>query len=83
MCDTCQKIKRTEKEQKALLIVIKPQRVNQLITTDLAGPFKETVRGNKYYLVIDCHFSKFIQLYALKNIQTELVTSDLIFFDAS
>ena len=44
----------------------------------MPGPLKETVRGNKYYLVIDCHFSKFIQLYALKNIQTESLADKLV-----
>ena len=49
-----------------------------MITTDLAGPFKETIRGNKHYLVIDCCFSKYIQLHALPNIKAETVADKIV-----
>ena len=39
----------------------------QLITSDVLGPLKTSIKGNKYVLVIIDHFSKFIQLYALPN----------------
>ena len=42
-CDTCQKIKKTQDKKLAQLIYLKPYRANQLITTDRAGPFKETI----------------------------------------
>ena len=55
-CDVCHKIKISNREKKlAQLMIIKPRRANQLVTIDLAGPFKVTIRGNKYYMVIICH----------------------------
>ena len=36
----------------------KPYRTNQLITTDLAGLFKISVRGNKYLLILKLPFLK-------------------------
>ena len=77
-CDTCQKIKKTEKEHRAQLIYLKPYRTNQLITTDLAGPFKISVRGNKYLLIIICHFSKYMQEFAIPNIQAETVADKIV-----
>ncbi|RMZ99021.1 Retrovirus-related Pol poly from transposon, partial [Brachionus plicatilis] len=38
-CDVCQKIKLTQPARHAELIYLTPCRPNQLITTDLAGPF--------------------------------------------
>ena len=73
-CDVCQKIKISNRAKNlAQLIIIKPRRANQFVTTDLASPFKVTIKGNKYYMVIVCHFTKYIQIYAVKNIQAEAV----------
>ena len=58
-CDICQKIKSTI-PNRSELIPIMPTRTNQLVSTDYAGPFKTTVRGNKYIIVIvDC-FGKYL-----------------------
>jgi transposase InsO family protein len=52
--DICQKIKSTI-PNRSELIPIMPTRTNELVSTDYAGPFKTTVRGNKYIIVIvDC-----------------------------
>ncbi|RNA09810.1 Retrovirus-related Pol poly from transposon [Brachionus plicatilis] len=64
-CDVCQKIKLTQPARHAELIYLTPCRPNQLITTDLAGLFPVTHRGNKYLQVIVDHFTKPIQIHAL------------------
>jgi hypothetical protein len=72
-CDTCQKIKRAQKKKLAKMLILLPSKPNQLITTDIGGPLKETTRGNKYFLVVIDHFTKLIQLYAMKKIQKMLL----------
>ncbi|RNA22772.1 retrovirus-related pol poly from transposon, partial [Brachionus plicatilis] len=66
-CDVCQKIKLTQPARHAELIYLTPCRPNQLITTDLAGPFPVTQRGNKYLQVIVDHLTKLIQIHALNS----------------
>jgi len=40
------------------MLILLPSKPNQLITTDIGGPLKETTRGNKYFLVVIDHFTK-------------------------
>ncbi len=47
-----------------------------MITTDIGGPLKETKRGNKYFIVVIDHFTKFIQIHPLKRIQAEAQIMD-------
>jgi hypothetical protein len=68
-CDTCQKIK-CSNESRAELQIIRPQRTNQLVSCDFAGPLKTTVRGNQYLLIIvDC-FCKYLRVVALPDKET-------------
>lgn len=77
-CDVCQKIKLTQPARHAELIYLTPCRPNQLITTDLAGPFPVTHRGNKYLQVIIDHFTKFLQFYAIKNSKAPPVANNIV-----
>jgi hypothetical protein len=54
-CETCQKIKREHQKNLAEILILLPSKPNQLITTDIDGPLKETTRGNKYFLVVMDH----------------------------
>jgi len=77
-CDMCQKIKAQQSKNLAQLLYLTPMKPNQLITTDIAGPLKETARGNKYFIVIIDHFTKFIQVYPLRRIQAEDVAEVIV-----
>jgi hypothetical protein len=77
-CDKCQKINHQQSKRLAEMLIITPTKPNQLITTDIAGPFKETSRKNKYFLVVIDHFTKYIQIYAMKRIQAEDVAQVLV-----
>jgi hypothetical protein len=77
-CDMCQKIKRDQSKKLAEMLLILPTEPNQMITTDIGGPLKETKRGNKYFIVVIDHFTKFIQIHPLKRIQAEDVAQILI-----
>ena len=58
-CDICQKIKSLGQPKRAELKIITPSRTNELVATDMAGPFKPTVRGNRYFEIINDCYSKF------------------------
>jgi hypothetical protein len=60
------------------MLILLPSKPNQLITTDIGGPLKETTRGNKYFLGVIDHFTKFIQIYAMKKIQAEDVAQVIV-----
>ena len=77
-CDICQKIKLIQNKNLAQMLYLTPIKPNQLITTDIAGPFKATTRGNKYFLVISDHFTKYIQIYPMQRIQAEDVADKIV-----
>jgi hypothetical protein len=61
---TCQKIKREQSKKLAEMLLILPKELNQIITTDIGVPLKKAKRGNKYFIVLIHHFTKFIQIYS-------------------
>lgn len=77
-CDLCQKIKVIGNDMSAEMQIILPTRTNQLVSTDLTGPFKTTDRGNKYIIVIvDC-FSKYLIARPLTNKETQTVAQSIL-----
>jgi hypothetical protein len=76
--DTFEKIKRDQSNRLAEMLLIIPTEPNQIITNDIGGPLIETKRGNKYFIVVIDHFTKFIQIHPLKRIQAEDVAQILI-----
>jgi hypothetical protein len=76
-CDTCQKVKAIIRTG-ADMMIIKPIRPNQLVTTDLAGPFIRSTKGNKYFMVMMDHFTKYLQIYPLRNITAESVAKKIV-----
>ncbi|CAF1114592.1 unnamed protein product, partial [Brachionus calyciflorus] len=78
LCDVYQKVKANQREHKAELLYLTPCRPNQLIRTDLAGPFKSTSIGNQYIQVVICHFTKFVEFYPLKNSKTHSIADKIV-----
>jgi hypothetical protein len=76
-CDSCQKIKEYIHKHNANLLFLTPSRPNQLVTTDFAGPFKVTVRGNVHIIII-CHFTSFLQLYGIQNTQATTAANKIV-----
>jgi len=77
-CEICQKVKNTTRPHKGELHFLTPGRPNELLTVDIAGPFRKTKNLNKYLLVIICHFSKFCEFIAMKDITAKTVATILI-----
>ena len=77
-CDSCQKIKSFQSKKKAELFLILPTKPGKLMTFDIAGPFIQTVSGNRYFIVLCDHFSKFLSIYPLKKTTAETVANVLM-----
>jgi len=77
-CDTCQKNKIIAIPQKAPIIPITPSRVNEMVATDFAGPFKETSRRNKYLMIMTDLFGKWLEIAAVPNKETVTAANVLI-----
>jgi hypothetical protein len=77
-CDVCQKIKRNFSKRLAEMLILTPVKPNQIITTDIGGQLKETERGNKYFILIIDHFTKYIKKYPMKRIQAEDVAEIIV-----
>ncbi len=75
-CDMCQKIKRNFSN--AEMLISTPVKPNQIITTEIGGPLKETERSNKYFIVIIDHFTKYVKIYPMKRIQAEDVAEIIV-----
>lgn len=77
-CDTCQKIKSTGRVRTAEMLIVKPDRTNQLVATDFTGPFKTSSFGNKYIMVVvDC-FSKYMICIPVPNKETNTTANTLL-----
>ena len=66
-CDVCQRVKNSKQTNNSKLIPIRTYQTNELITTDFAGPFKKTSRGNVHFQIVIDHFSKYAEFKPVKN----------------
>ncbi|CAF0929655.1 unnamed protein product [Brachionus calyciflorus] len=79
-CLVCQKIKQPQQFQKAKLQPLITNKPLQLITIDIAGPLPVSKEGNVYILVICCHFSKWVELFAIKNTTCDTISKLILSF---
>lgn len=64
-CDSCQKVKGSR--LKGQLKVYNVGAPWERIAIDVAGPFPTTESGNKYTLVVQDYFSKWVEVYTMPN----------------
>lgn len=77
-CDTCQKVKYTQPIRKGELIYLKPERPNQLVTMDIAGPLPKTPRGAKYILVVICAFTKYSRAFHMDTTTADKIADIIV-----
>ena len=77
-CDICQRIKNPKYKFNAEILYLTPCRPNQIVTTDIAGPFKTTLRNNTHFQVVIDHFTKYIQIFPLQGTKTQGVANNIV-----
>ena len=50
----------------------------QIVSTDLAGPFPRTVRGNRYIQAMTCLLIKYLVCRALKRKETMVIANNML-----
>ncbi|CAF0943518.1 unnamed protein product [Brachionus calyciflorus] len=50
----------------------------QFVTCDILGPLNTTVRGAKYILVFMCHFTKWVEIFPIENMEASTVANCFI-----
>ena len=78
-CEICQRRKRPRPGVKAPMQLYKQGFPNERISMDICGAFVESERGNKYMLVIGDHFTKYTQVFPMKDQTAETVANKLVF----
>jgi hypothetical protein len=76
-CHTCQLIK-VVPTQKAPIQFLQPERTNQIVTSDYAGPYPKTSKGNQYIQVIVDSFGKTLSLIAVPDKEATTAAQNLI-----
>lgn len=66
-CEVCASVKGPRAFTQQPIVPIRASRPFQLITWDILGPLPQSIDGFLYILVIICHFSKYVELFGLKN----------------
>jgi transposase InsO family protein len=62
----------------APLTPIQTTRPFEIITTDIMGPLEVTAQDNKYILVVCDHFTKWVELFAIKSLSAEEAADKLM-----
>jgi hypothetical protein len=79
-CEVCQASKPPAKYNKPELQGIRPRKPLELVTTDIMGPLNMTIESNRYIMIIVDHFTKWMELYTLKTMETEEVAQIIATF---
>ena len=77
-CDTCASIKKPNKKPKAPLGTITTGAPCDVVATDYIGPLPVTPRGNKYILVLNDHFSKYVEVIPVPDQTAETCASRVL-----
>lgn len=76
-CDVCKVGKSMPKKEAPLQVFEAPERPFQRIAMDFAGPFRPTAQGNKYFLVLVDHFSKYVKAVPARDCTMEAAIGGL------
>lgn len=79
-CEVCGAIKPPSKTARAPLDSMPTGAPWDRLDTDIMGPFPVTPRGNKYILTVTCHFTKWVEIFAIQD-QTAATCANYILND--
>ena len=76
-CKTCVSRKDPPRRPRAPLTNMKAGYPLQIIATDIICPFPTSAEGNKYILVASDYFTRWVEAYAIPNLEATTVTQKL------
>ena len=76
-CKTCASRKDPPRRPRAPLKNMKAGYPLQIIATDIIGPFPTSAEGNKYILVASDYFTRWVEAYAIPNLEATTVAQKL------
>ena len=76
-CDICEERKNPARKKRAYMKTHLSGVKFERIAVDIAGPFPKTSNGFMYILVISDYFTKFTEIFPLKNMEAETVTETM------
>ena len=77
-CKTCASRKMTVPKRKAQLHTVPAGYPMQIVSVDIMGPLPATQDGCKYVLVAADHFTRWVEVYPIKNQEAQTVSRKLI-----
>ena len=77
-CDICQRNKAINHTPNAPLTIIESNYPYQIIQCDIAGEFNQSNLGNKWFLVIVDHFSKWADVHPMPNAKADTVAHYIV-----
>ena len=78
-CEKCAFRKRPNKLPRSPLTEYTVGYPMDRISTDIMGPLPQTTEGHKFILVVMCNFTKWVELYPLKDIQASTVADKIVY----
>lgn len=79
-CQSCQRNKDPKHKNRAELTPLRPLRPLELVTTDILGPLPITKKRSQNVLAVIDHFTKYVEIFALKTMNAEEVADKLLQF---
>ena len=76
-CDECAASTKPSKAPRGPMANMTVGSIMDRLSTDVVGPFPRTSRGNEYILVVTCHFSKWVEIFAIPD-QSAATTARVI-----
>ncbi|XP_077548537.1 uncharacterized protein LOC144161810 [Haemaphysalis longicornis] len=77
-CPVCQSVKPRGGKPPGLMKSVESRFPWQIAACDVMGPYPRSVKGNRYLLVVTDHFSKWVELYALRKLDSKLIWDKLL-----
>ena len=77
-CVSCAKRKTSAPKQRATLQSVQIGSPLQMVACDILGPLPTTATGNKYVLVIDDYFTRWMEAFAIPNQEAPTIAQKLV-----
>lgn len=77
-CSVCQKAKPRGGQPPGLMQPIVSQSPWQICCCDVMGPFPRSTRGNQYLFVVTDHFTKWVELFPLRKLDSQKIWECLL-----